>query len=205
MLEMAGQPVICVGGGPVAAAKLRSFADAGAAVVVISPTVEPQIADLAGSVLRREYRTGDLDAAPLPRFVIAATGDASVDEAVARDAARLGIWCLRVDGGGARGRSEVAVPAVIRQDPMVVAVTTGAPALSRRVREEVEQAVAERWGPASTILAALREDQEVRRALDGVAPDIRRARWRSAVDAVLDPADAAVDRAAAARRILTGG
>ena len=55
MLEMAGQPVLCIGGGPVALAKLASFVEAGAAVTVIAPQVSAGV-DPSVTVIDRAFR-----------------------------------------------------------------------------------------------------------------------------------------------------
>lgn len=99
-LRVADRLVVVVGGGPVAARRVRGLADAGARVRVIAPQVCEELAALAddggdgpGRVewLRREYRAGDLDEAWLAHT---ATGDAAVDHQVADDAETLRIFCV---------------------------------------------------------------------------------------------------------------
>lgn len=196
MLEMAGQPVVCVGAGPVAAAKVAPLLRAGARVTVVAPDVA---ADLSGAhtVRHRAYRSSDLAGDPPPRLVVAATGDPAVDGQVAGDAAARGLWCLRVDGAG-----DVAVPAVVRRGDLVVAMATGAPALTRRLRQTLDGVLGDRWEAASTVLAGLRADQSVRAALAQAPPEVRRERWRRAVDAVLAEGPMPEDRLI--RGILTG-
>ena len=79
-LSMAGRRAVVIGGGPVALRRARSLLDAEANVVVIAPQVLPELAALPVTVLRREYRDGDLAAAWLAH---AATGDPAVNARVA--------------------------------------------------------------------------------------------------------------------------
>lgn len=196
MLDLTGHPVVCVGAGPVAANKVGPLVDAGAVVTLIAPDIGEGWGG-AQSVRQRLYRAGDLEADPPVRLVVAATGIQTVDQQVATDAARLGIWCLRVDGTG-----DVSVPAVLRQGGLTLALSTGAPALTRRLRERLADVIDPRWGTASTTLSTLRADPEVRAVLSQIQPAERRARWHRAVDALLDNGELGPDSVLA---ILTGG
>ena len=181
LLDLAGRRVTCVGGGPVAAAKVVPLAMSGAEVHVISPTCHPDLAAVA-THHERQWRAGDLATTPPTWLVVAATGDRAVDDAVHAEAEQAGIWCLRIDG-----RGPVAVPSVIRDEDLLVAVSTGAPALTKRLRQHLEATLDGRWADAARTLAALRRDPGVRAALAEVPPAERRDRWRRAVDAALDP------------------
>jgi siroheme synthase-like protein len=193
MLEMRDQPVLCVGAGPVAAGKVVPMIECGAIVTVIAPSVDAGL-HRAAELVRRPYEPGDVDRDPRPRLVVAGTGVAQVDAAVAEEAARLGIWCLRIDGQG-----DVAAPATIRRGQLVVSLVTGAPALTRRLRMALTEALDERWVAASATLSTLREDPTVRAALAEAPPLERRRRWRRAVEALLDGGDSA-----GAEQILSG-
>ncbi len=196
MLEMAGQPVVCVGAGPVAAAKIVPLLECGAVVTVIAPQVDPRLV-IAQTVLQRPYVAEDLDGTPRPRLVVAATGVDAIDGRVAEDAASRGIWCLRISGD-----TEVTVPSVIRRAGMVLAMTTGAPALTKRLRQTLEETLDDRWGVASKTLSALRQDPAVRATLAAATAAQRRQRWHQAVDMML--AEGPRPEADAALAILTG-
>ncbi|AXT84976.1 uroporphyrinogen-III C-methyltransferase [Aeromicrobium sp. A1-2] len=122
-LRVAGRRVVVVGGGHVATRRTLSLLDAGALVVVISPTVASSLASSIGrgdvTWIARTYRSGDLDGAWL---VQTATADALVDERVAADAEASQIWCLK--GGDPAGATAWA-PAVARVDDVTVAVSGG--------------------------------------------------------------------------------
>ncbi|MGH8898924.1 MAG: precorrin-2 dehydrogenase/sirohydrochlorin ferrochelatase family protein, partial [Egibacteraceae bacterium] len=80
-MNLRGQRVVCVGAGPVAAAKALPLLDAGVDLVVVAPQAVADIQDAAAAQqlvwLRRRYEPGDLDGALL---VIAATADRAADE-----------------------------------------------------------------------------------------------------------------------------
>lgn len=119
-LDVTGRRVVVVGGGAVAARRARALADAGADVVVVAPTVCPQIGT-DGRLRRvsRRYETGDLDGAWL---VHTATGDHGVDARVAADAEAARVWCARADDAAG---SAAWTPATARVDDVTVAVSAG--------------------------------------------------------------------------------
>jgi len=68
-LKLGGRTVLLVGGGPVAAGKLRGLLDAGASVRVVAPEVRQEILDEPVEVARRAFVPSDLDGVA---FVVAA-------------------------------------------------------------------------------------------------------------------------------------
>src|SRR6266571_3774960 len=128
-LDVAGRVVVVVGGGAVALRRTKALVEAGANVTVIAPDVTGELADLPVTVRRRRYRAGDLTGAWL---VHAATNDPAVNAAVAADAERERIWCVRADAAAA---SAARTPAVTRHGDVTVAVTSGGdPRRSQRLR-----------------------------------------------------------------------
>jgi uroporphyrin-III C-methyltransferase len=107
-LQVAGRPVVVVGGGQSAHRRVAGLLEAGARISLVSPEVTPALEALAapGSItwIRREYEPGDLDGA---WYAVAATGDPDVDSAVAGEAERARIFCgraaVRTPSGGRRG------------------------------------------------------------------------------------------------------
>lgn len=142
-LRLTGRRVVLVGGGLVAARRARSLADAGAAVVVVSPALCAPLAALAesGAVTwehQREYAPGDLDGAWL---VHAATGNQDADARVAADAEDRQVFCIAA-GDAVVGTAWV--PASAQVDDVVVAVTSSSasernPRRSIRVRDAIER------------------------------------------------------------------
>jgi len=138
MLDLAGRRAIVVGGGPVALRRARGLLASGAHVVVIAPSVQPELAALPVTVLRRPYRRGDLSAAWLAH---AATSDPEVNALVAAEAEENRIWCVRADDANA---SAAWTPAVTRHGEVTVAVSSAAdPARSQRLRAAIALALAD--------------------------------------------------------------
>jgi uroporphyrin-III C-methyltransferase/precorrin-2 dehydrogenase/sirohydrochlorin ferrochelatase len=137
-LDLTGRRAVVVGGGAVALRRARALLAAGAVVEVIAPVVNEELAGLDVTVSRRRYGDGDLDGAWLAH---AATGDPEVNAAVAAEAERHRIWCVRADAADA---SPAWVPAVTRHGDITVAVTAGGdPVRSQRLRAAIALALAE--------------------------------------------------------------
>ncbi|WP_241661267.1 uroporphyrinogen-III C-methyltransferase [Thermomonospora catenispora] len=122
-LRLRGRRVVVVGGGRVAQRRVPALLAAGARVVLVAPEVTPSLEDLIadGRVVweRRPYRPGDLDGAWL---VQALTDDPRVNEAVAAEAERSRIWCVRADDAEA---SAAWTPAGGRVGEVTVGVLAG--------------------------------------------------------------------------------
>ncbi|HST63585.1 MAG TPA: uroporphyrinogen-III C-methyltransferase [Mycobacteriales bacterium] len=135
LLELAGRRVVVVGGGSVAARRVRGLLAAGAVVSVVAPAVLPAVAELSEvAVSLRDYEDGDLAGAWLAH---ACTDDPAVNAAVAEEAERLRIPCVRADGAGA---GSARTPAVARVSDLVVAVGSDGspdPGLVTAVRDAV--------------------------------------------------------------------
>ncbi len=99
-LPIDGRAVLVAGGGPQALGKVALLRERGAAVVVVAPTVDASIADLADRGLiswhRRALVDADLDAVWL---VFAATGDRAQDARISGLAAARQRFCLPGSSG----------------------------------------------------------------------------------------------------------
>lgn len=107
-LLLSGRLVVLVGGGRVAARRAAAFAEAGAILRVVSPALDPALAELLSERdewVRREFILGDLTDAWLAHT---ATGDPAVDAEVAREAEWRHIFCVNA---GNRDAGSAAVPA----------------------------------------------------------------------------------------------
>ncbi|GII84113.1 uroporphyrinogen-III C-methyltransferase [Sphaerisporangium siamense] len=122
-LRLDGRRVLVVGGGRVAQRRVPTLLDAGASVVLVSPSVTPALDDLIadGAITweRRAYQVGDCDGAWL---VHACTSDRAANAAIAAEAEAKRIWCVRADD---RDASAAWTPASGRVDEISVAVTAG--------------------------------------------------------------------------------
>ena len=142
--NLKGRNVLLVGGGEVALRKGRLLADAGAALKVVAPEVDPQLSELAqrsqGSVQLRGYQADDLQDICL---VIAATDDEPLNAQISVQAQALGVPVNVVD---APKLCSVIFPAIVDRSPLIVAITSGgdAPVLARLIRAKIET-----WIPAT--------------------------------------------------------
>ncbi len=151
-LDLAGRPVVVIGGGPVALRRSIALLEAGAEVTVIAPRLLPALSDLATKrgagrpgpqaggrlrLVRRSYRDGDLAGMWLAH---AATDDPAVNAAVAAEAEAERVWCVRADDASS---SAAATPAVTRHGEVTVAVTaSGDPRRSQALRAAIATALA---------------------------------------------------------------
>ena len=115
-LRLRDRRVVVVGGGAVAARRIPALLDAGADIVLVSPSVTASLEDLAAAGrLRwepRSYAGGDCAGAWL---VCACTDDAAVNAAVAAEAERQRTWYVRADDAQA---SAAWTPASGRADDL---------------------------------------------------------------------------------------
>jgi uroporphyrin-III C-methyltransferase / precorrin-2 dehydrogenase / sirohydrochlorin ferrochelatase len=151
-LDLAGRPVVVIGGGPVALRRSLALLEAGAEVTVIAPRLLPALSELATKrgagrpgpqaggrlrLVRRSYQDGDLAGMWLAH---AATDDPAVNAAVAAEAERERVWCVRADDASS---SAAATPAVTRHGEVTVAVTaSGDPRRSQALRAAIATALA---------------------------------------------------------------
>ena len=87
-LKLRGLDALVVGGGAMAAVRVKQLLKAGARVTVISPEICHEIEDAAGdgpvSLVRRQFESGDLS--PGYFLVVGATDNPEVQKAVAAEA-----------------------------------------------------------------------------------------------------------------------
>lgn len=132
-LKLAGRRVLVVGGGPVAASKLRALLDAEATVVVVAPDVVPEIAAAPVEILRRPFLPEDLEGIS---FVVAAAPPA-VNREVAAAAHPRGLFVNAVDD---MDSATAYMGAIVRRAGVTMALSTDgeAPALAGLMREALE-------------------------------------------------------------------
>jgi uroporphyrin-III C-methyltransferase/precorrin-2 dehydrogenase/sirohydrochlorin ferrochelatase len=138
-LDLAGRRVVVVGGGSVAQRRLAGLLAAGADIEVVAPHVTPAVESMAHELrwTGRPYRDGDLDGA---WYAIACTDDPAVNAAVAAEAERRRIFCVRAEDAPA---GSAVTPAVGRHDGLTVGVLAGRrPRRSAAVRTALVEALA---------------------------------------------------------------
>jgi siroheme synthase-like protein len=149
-LDLEGRSCLVVGGGTIALEKVRGLLECGARVTVVAPQIVDELAGLDVEVHRRGYQASDLAG----RFlVVAATSIGSLNRRISREAEAHSLLCNVVD---VPELCSFILPAVLRKDPIVVAVSTGgaSPALAQRIRDDIDGLI----GPEHSELArALRD------------------------------------------------
>jgi siroheme synthase-like protein len=132
-LKLAGRRVLVVGGGPVAAGKLRALIDAEARVTVVAPDVTAAVRSAPVQIVQRPFETGDLDGVC---FVVAAAPP-HVNREVAAEAHARGIFVNAVDDVE---NASAYAGAIVRRAGVTIALSTdgAAPALAGLLREGLE-------------------------------------------------------------------
>jgi siroheme synthase-like protein len=179
-LILAGRRVLVVGGGKVAADKVRNVAACGADVTVVAPTIDDAIRSLDGvTVDQRAYRPGEAAGSGY-RLVIAATDDPAFNRRVRDDAEAAGVWVNAADDPA---NCTFTLPAVLRRGSVTVSVATGgsSPALAAWLRDRIADAeVGPEYGVLANLLAEARAREprrDWRNILDsGILDDIRAGR-----------------------------
>lgn len=136
-VDLRGRSALVVGAGRVALEKVHGLLECGARVTVVAPQVLPELEALGVKVVRRGYRREDLEG----RFlVVAATSAPSVNRRVFRDAEERALLCNVAD---VPELCSFILPAVLRREPIAVAVSTGgaSPVLAQRLRDEIAAVV----------------------------------------------------------------
>jgi siroheme synthase-like protein len=179
-----GVSVLVIGAGKVGAYKAGQLIEAGAVVTVISDAV---LAPLPAGVARIEehpYRVGDLEGYWL---VVAATGDAVVNDEIVKEATERRMWLNVVDDPE---RSSFYFMALHRQGDVTVAVTTegAAPALAQAIRTMAADRLPDNLGDVAATLRA------ERRALHESGASTENRDWRPRIAELLtsskeDPRD----------------
>lgn len=175
-LRLGRRKVVVVGGGEVAARKLRLLARTGARLQVVATKVCAEIADSADKGrlewLAAPFAPMQLDGAAL---AIAATDDAEVNAAVAAAAHARGIPVNVVDDAS---HSSFITPAIVDRAPVLVAIGTSAtgPVLARRLREAIERLLPARLGRLARFMGSRRAH------LAAVPVDRRRRVWERFLD-----------------------
>ena len=159
-LDITGKKCVVIGGGDVAARKVKRLIESGAKVSVISPELAPELATLesAGEIehIAARYDVQHLAGAVL---IIGATDDDKINEAISNDARRLGMPVNIVDDPQ---KCDFILPSIVERGDLTIACSTGgsSPALARRLREELEAVYGEEYGFLLKLLGQLREKME---------------------------------------------
>ena len=161
MLHLQDKPVAVVGGGRVAARKVRSLLQAGARVMLISPEIAPGMRSLLdeGDVawMQSKYRR-DMFNDLMPILVIAATDDERVNQTVAQDAHRIRALCNVANGSS--DASDFSNMAQLDQPPLTIALSSGgkSPALLRALKAKLADDIGGEYAILADWMGAIRRE-----------------------------------------------
>jgi siroheme synthase-like protein len=157
-LKLRGRSALVVGGGAMAALRVKQLLKAGARVTVVSPAFAPEIEAAAGNgaatLVRREFRKADVSKDLF--LVVGATDDPNVQESVAVEAKRLELLYNVVDNPK---YCNYYTPAVVERGDLCIAIGSEgqSPVLAGRLRRILEDALPQDAGQWTDLLGELRE------------------------------------------------
>ena len=157
-LELSGQSCLVVGAGAVGCRKIASLLECPIERLHVIDLAEPDtnlqvlLEDKRVSFMKRLFTPSDVEGCAL---VFAATSSRQTNDAVARACAERGILCNCAD---APKDSSFIVHALVEQGNIAIALSTGgaSPALARKIREDLEAWLGERYTGISELLMRLR-------------------------------------------------
>lgn len=169
-LNLEGKDCLVVGGGKVAQRKVEDLFACGTSITVVSPGVEDNINCWAGegriTLMRKEVQKTDLAGMAL---VFVATDDIQINHRVVDWCREMGIPVNAVDDPP---NCDFFVPAVLRRDSLVLAISTEgkSPLLARRLRDWLGEIINETYGEFVEMLG------EKRDYIKNTIPDIDKRR-----------------------------
>lgn len=150
-VSLEGRTCLVVGAGRVGRRKIDTLTAFGAGDIRV---IDAQPAEFGSNVRfeARPFRDGDLDGVFL---VFCCTSDRALNERIGRLCKKRGILCNVADDADL---SSFTVPATVRQGELTLAISTGghSPALSKRLRQELEAHFGERYGRFITLMGRVR-------------------------------------------------
>lgn len=195
-LDIAGKPVVVIGGGNIAHVKVVGLLKAGAEVTVVSPELNAEMAALSAQGrfrhFQRDYEPGDLEGYTLA-FV--ATDDRSVNSTVADEGKARKVWVNAVDDPP---YCDFIMPGIAQKGDLIIAISTSgrSPAMARKMREEIEAFLTEDYAAMLELAAEVRA--ELREQGKLIDADI----WNRSLDADLKKLLAEGKQAEAKERLL---
>lgn len=177
-LDLKTGPVLLVGAGEQAAAKLRVLLAAGARVEWYAAEGSHDVGALGDSAAQVAIVEGDPLTADLAGFIaVLCAGAGDIGVAMAVRAKALGLPVNVMDD---LDHSTFIFPAIVDRGDVVVAIGTGgtSPVVARRVRETIEALLPARIGDLANFIGGFRK------AFHGRIPDmgLRRRFWERVVD-----------------------
>lgn len=173
-LNVQGRRALVVGGGTVAAQKVKGLLEAGAELRLVSPSLSPAVNRLVRRhsecvvVKRRRFQDRDVQGVHL---VIAATNDPATNRRVFAAGERARLWVNVVD---VPPLCSFIAPAVVRRGGIQLAISTGggSPALAKLIRKVLRRQIGTEY------LALLRLIHRYRPAINRLPTPRKRRVWK---------------------------
>lgn len=164
-VDIQDKPCLLVGGGKIAARKLKMLCKAQAAITVVAPGICDEISDLSShyrmDINLREFRDSDIHE---QRLIIAATNDKTLNNTISELAKEKNIF-VNVASDFTEG--DVVLPSMIDRDPIQIAITTGgaSPVLARILRRNLEHCTPAAYGSLANLV------EDYRRQVNDFIPE----------------------------------
>ncbi len=172
-LQMQGRRVVIAGGGEQAAQKCRLILKTEAAITLLAPSLDPELADLQRQG-RIAWQSGPITAASFAdtALVFIATGCPGIDASLHAVAKAAGATVNVVDQPHL---CDAITPSIVDRSPVVVAIGTEgtAPVLARQIKTRMEELLEPRLGDLAALAGRMRD-----RAAARLQPRDRRDLWR---------------------------
>ncbi len=191
-VDIKNQPCLIVGGGAVAARKADLFIKAGASVTVIAPELKIEMKHhLEHGLISwnpATFSASILEGGEKPKYVISATDDQAVNQAVYH-------YCqahqIPVNVADQTEYCDFILPAIVNRSPVTIAISTGgrSPILARLMKARLEALIPAGFGSLAGLLGRYRK--QVKQSLP--TPDARKAFWENLLQSAF------VDKAAQGR------
>lgn len=177
-VRLQGREVLIVGGGAIAARKLRLLLKSGARIHLLAPALTAETQELVSEhEVRWTQAEFTNDRFGTPQLVIAATDDAQLNRQVASMAQSRQLMVNVVDDAAS---SSAIMGSIVDRSPIIIALSSGgtAPVLIRRLRDRIEKILPASTGSLANISGRLRE-----RVMQTLPEPARRLRfWESVFD-----------------------
>ncbi|VAW44487.1 Precorrin-2 oxidase @ Sirohydrochlorin ferrochelatase activity of CysG / Uroporphyrinogen-III methyltransferase [hydrothermal vent metagenome] len=195
-VDIKNQPCLIIGGGAVAARKADLFIKAGAKVTVLAPELKTEMKHHLEQGLvvwhpatfSEAVMPAQVNALKTPKYVISATDDQAVNQAVYH-------YCqahqIPINVADQTEYCDFILPAIVERSPVTIAVSTGgrSPILARLMKTRLEALIPAGFGSLAGLLGRYR--QQVKKSLP--SPDARKAFWETLLQSAF------VDKAAQGR------
>lgn len=162
-LQPASGRALVVGGGTVAARKVRALVEGGFETTVVAPVVSDEIRNATSvTVIERGFDAGDIDSELGFAVVFACTDSREVNRLVGELARERRIPVVVAD---AQAESTFFTPATLHDGALAIAISTGgaSPALAKTIREKIAVALGSGWGQTVSVARRERETRLGRR------------------------------------------